>query len=242
MLVTIDLQESIKTELQKKIPSYLIKQRAGGGNRNFNYISGVTCIDKLNTIFNYNWDWKIDNCFVQQSVPNYTKYHKNNNLPPEEQPPVAHVIGTLTVKLRDQDSGELITIQKSAAGSKVVLGKAEDQQHIFKAASTDALKKAASLIGIATDLYRDEDEQGYYDYVSYINNLSGKEREEYDESMRFLNDVMKNNGVSKEELDSFLYDTSNGKYSDIDVVDINALKKFIEQLKGIMSNSNKGEA
>ena len=179
MLTSIKLNDTIKNNLQAKIPNSLVKTRKGARNKDLKYIAGSTCIEMLNSIFNYAWDWKIDNYFIQPSEDLFTKYHKQKGEAPEKQPPVAHVVGTLTVYLKEDSSTDnnLICIKKTATGSKVVLGGADDQQHIFKAASTDALKKAASMLGIGIDLYQDEEAQLYFDDLYAINNLDEDKKE-----------------------------------------------------------------
>lgn len=79
---------------------------------------------------------------------------------------MAHVRGNLTVPIVQED-GTVVMITKSGFGSKTVLGGQADQEHIFKAAATDALKKAASLFGIGAQLYRDEDEQAFFEAINY---------------------------------------------------------------------------
>lgn len=79
----------------------------------------------------------------------------------EPQPPVAHVLLELVIP-------GLGT--RSAWGSKTVLGGASEQESIYKAAATDALKKAASLFGFALELYDDEEEKAMRTYEINIDN------------------------------------------------------------------------
>lgn len=131
--------------IQAPIPEKLIKTRKNG-NIELSYLSGSTIIDMLNKIFNYMWDWKVDKVWTEKNLKFEEKYEH-----------VAHVLGTLTVYVSDGE--KLVPIQKMASGSKVVVGGISQQDSIYKAAGTDALKKAASLFGIGLSLWRDEEEE-----------------------------------------------------------------------------------
>jgi hypothetical protein len=62
------------------------------------------------------------------------------------------------------ENGEIIYISKMAFGSACVTGNQNTQSMSgFKAAQSDALKKAASLFNIALELYRDDAEQAEFE-------------------------------------------------------------------------------
>src|SRR5574344_381771 len=163
MYKQIEFDKSLKDLIAQPLPDSIIKQRPPHGNaKPLRYIEGSTVIDILNNITNYMWDWKIESYWVQESIPKYDKY-KQETIP---QNPVAHVIGTLTMHFVDEN-GNNISISKSGMGSKSIVGGQGEQESIFKAASTDAIKKAASLMGIGAQLYRDSDTQAYFEALSY---------------------------------------------------------------------------
>lgn len=147
------MPKEIKETLYAEIDVTLIKQRQIG-NKEFDYITGAAVIDILNKAFNCMWCWVTDREWIQPSEPFYNK-NKNQT---EVQGPVAHVHGTLTIFFMD-DNGQIQTLTRDAYGSKSIIGRQAEQESIFKSASTDALKKAASTFGIALSLYRDEYEQ-----------------------------------------------------------------------------------
>lgn len=170
-LEALSISKEIKNILVAPIPSSLIQQREGGGKKMLSYLSGNTVIDMLNSTFGYMWNWEITSEWSKDSIPSVNKYvngtfsKDSTKWTLDAQGPVAHVKGVLTVFLK---SGEtILTIKKEGYGSKSILGKQNDQESIFKAAGTDALKKAASLLGIGLELYRNEDEQAYFDQINY---------------------------------------------------------------------------
>ncbi len=137
----------------RPIQKDLIKEREAGRGVKLSYISGETVIRLLNEAFDYLWNWEITNQWVQESISKFNpKYDKE----PQSQAPVAHVSGRLTVFIKEND--QTFSIIKEASGSKSIVGGQSEQESIFKAAGTDALKKAATLLGIGLDLY--EDKQG----------------------------------------------------------------------------------
>lgn len=120
-----ELTTAQKVLLTKKTPERYIQNRPGPGGKMLSYVAVGYVVDQLNELFNHRWDWIIED---QQ-------------------------VGTAEVWVR----GKLIvylskdfTLTKSAfGGSKRKTDIGDD----LKSASSDALKKAASLIGIASDIY-----------------------------------------------------------------------------------------
>lgn len=155
-VIKFDLTKAKQT-LQAKLDPSWIKQRQQGGTT-LSYIGGHTVINLLNKAFNYQWSFEIVSEEVQESLPKpvWEGWGKNRkpkldaqgNQVYEAQPPVAKIKGRLTVP------GLGV---KEQYGSKVIIGGATEQESSFKAASTDALKKCASLFGIGNELYGDEE-------------------------------------------------------------------------------------
>ena len=141
-----------ETVIQRKIPGGLIKQRDAGGGKKLNYISGSTVINLLNEAFGYTWSFEVVNYELIKSEPKFNKY-KNTM---EDQPPYFQVLGRLSVP------GFGI---KEQFGTKILLGGASEQEGAMKSATTDAMKKCATLFGIGIELYEDEVDDGEPDVV-----------------------------------------------------------------------------
>lgn len=147
-----------KQVIEAKLNPQWIKQRQQGGTT-LSYIGGHTVIRLLNKAFNYQWSFEVVSEEVKTSLPKpmFEGWGKNKKavLDPntgsqkmEPQPPVAKVLGRLTVP------GIGV---KEQWGSKVLIGGATEQESAFKSASTDALKKCASLLGIGLELYGEDE-------------------------------------------------------------------------------------
>lgn len=146
---SVDLTESVKV-LERKLDPKLIKQRDAGRGVKLDYIGGHTVIRLLNEAFGYKWSFEIVSDEIVPSQPKVNKYAKAGEAP-EPQPPVVKVKGRLTVP------GVGV---KEQYGSKVLVGGASEQESTFKSASTDALKKCATLLGIGLELYDDDEAEG----------------------------------------------------------------------------------
>lgn len=125
-LVDVMEQLSIPTnpDFVKKLP-----------NKNLYYVSGDYVIQQLNRLFLMQWSFSVINQIYQSSAND-----KHGNT----QNPTVQVLGRLEVPglgYREQ------------WGSSVVKGGADVQESDYKSATTDALKKCASMFGIAMDLY-----------------------------------------------------------------------------------------
>lgn len=162
MLEPVKLGTQVTQVIEENPPKAIIKTRKGAGGKELSYVSGNYVIDVLNRAFGYNWDWTVEKCWIEQFVP-WTKrgYQGAPDEVKEDVGSVAHVLGTLKVRLKDKDTDEEVVVAKSGLGSKSIIGNQAEQESIYKAAMTDAIKKAASLLGIAADLYRDENERNH---------------------------------------------------------------------------------
>lgn len=191
------------------IPDYLIQQRDGGGGKKLSYISGSTVTDILNKAFDYDWDWVVEKEWLEQSQPKFNMYSKvpesqkvmvNGKMGAwEEQPPVAHVRCLLTVRFVDEH-GNLRSITKTGYGSKVVIGGASEQDSIFKAAGTDALKKAASLLGIGLQLYRNEEETYFFNELNYEDPWTDEMLQKYDAERTYIKEFMEKYDLDEESI------------------------------------------
>ena len=128
------LNEAQILRMVQKTPREHIYRRPGKGGQAFDYVTGSYIEKVLNFVFAWNWDFEIvEHGLVEGHI---------------------WVKGRLTV--RGTKPGESISKMqfgraevKYLKGTKTMLDYGND----LKAASTDALKKCASLLGIASDIY-----------------------------------------------------------------------------------------
>jgi hypothetical protein len=129
--------EALRQIATQATPKAEIRVRDGRGGQKLKYTDGAYVIRTLNQAFGWDWDFVADS---EELLMNGDK------------PFEVKVRGTLTVRL----NGQAVTktqygcqpIEMMRDGSKPVsIGDA------YKGAATDAMKKCASLLGIALDLY-----------------------------------------------------------------------------------------
>lgn len=154
--------------LQAPIDPKQIKERDAGFGKKLKYVSGSYVISKLNEAFGYQWSFEVLEKNIIKSEP---KLNKKTNTA-EEQPPYMEVLGRLTVP------GVGI---KEQYGTKVILGGASEQEGVAKAATTDALKKCATMLGIGLELYEDEpvETPQYNNKANYNNYNKGYDNKTY---------------------------------------------------------------
>lgn len=229
LLRKILLDINSRAVLEETIPGQLIQTRKVAGI-DLSYVSGNFVIDALNRAFGYAWSWKIDSYWIQPSEPKKNRDRNSGTETLVAQPPVAHVVGTLTVYLKDEH-GDVIQISKSGAGSKSVLGGSSEQESIFKSASTDALKKAASLFGIGGQLYRDKNEQNYFNSTLGMIHWDQEIKDSLEDDMKWLDKCMDDSGFSSQDIDDIGMNWSAGKYRSLAHMPPYDFKKFINYLK-----------
>ncbi len=143
----IALIEAVDSIITKTTPKNAIFNRKGRGGKFFTYIQSWWLIDQLNLLFDWNWDWVIDDQGIGTGH--------------------VWVRGTLVVR-SITDSGDIRETRKSAYGGQDIkfygsdnpnAGKSIDIGDDLKGASTDAFKKAASYLGIAADIYGPHESQ-----------------------------------------------------------------------------------
>jgi hypothetical protein len=170
-----DVVASIMNEAQYRIlcgrtPKKYIKTRPGKGKKTFSYVPHGYVVGVLNKAFGFNWDVETlpwgDGNYYRYIPPKYgpdrdgkeVKYHNGSYL--------VQVKLTLRImKLReanDPDSGfELVaTIVKTATGEKEELRGMTPGGHV-KSAESDGLKKTATRLGVALDLYWQDADEDY---------------------------------------------------------------------------------
>ena len=123
-------------KMLQRTPREQVYRRKGRGKDTFDYVTGTYCIKWLNFVFGWNWDFEVIE-------------HGTNTKGTQ-----VWALGKLTV--RGNKAGQVIT--KTGFGRSDVKQLREsggdlDYGNDLKAASTDAMKKAASLLGFASDIY-----------------------------------------------------------------------------------------
>lgn len=119
----------------KKTPAKYIKKRPAKGGGEWSFVSGNYVQKCLNLMFGWDWDFEVT----------------DDKITPHQ----VIVKGRLTCRINGR------TIVKTQYGRKdIICRKGTDTPldlgNDLKAAATDALKKCASQIGIAADVYSDE--------------------------------------------------------------------------------------
>src|SRR5215831_14940636 len=126
--------EAFKRVLSQQTPEKEIRTRTGRGGKAMKYTDGAYVIRTLNEAFGWDWDFECDNEEIIMRAG---------------QPFEVKCRGRLTVR----HGGRVIT--KTQYGCQPIEGgdKAPSMGDCYKGAATDALKKCASMLGIALDLY-----------------------------------------------------------------------------------------
>lgn len=121
-------------KIVQRTPSNETYRRKGKGGKDFTYVTGNYIIKCLNFAFGWNWDFEITSHGIEKKQ--------------------IWAMGKLTVKSSDGKQ----TITKTQFGRSDIKFLKDGSGHVdfgndLKAASTDAMKKCASMLGIASDIY-----------------------------------------------------------------------------------------
>ena len=134
------LSEKQVLRMLQRTPAEHQFTRDGKGGREFTYVTGVYIQKVLNYIFGWNWDFEI----VKQELIGTVG------------DPWAQVVTTGKLTVKDKTGN---TVSKMQIGKKdIAYLKQNPKQPVdigndYKASATDALKKCASMLGIASDIY-----------------------------------------------------------------------------------------
>ena len=218
----LQIPKEIQEIICKPIDPALIRYKEVQ-KQSFAYVSGATVCDILNQAFGYNWNWITEKEWVQESVPYYNKWSKaeTEDAKWEAQGPVAHVRGVLTVNFIGDD-GKEYSISKTGYGAQPIVGKQSEQESAFKGADTDALKKAASRLGIAAELYRSEEEQEFFNNNYNPSVWTEAAQEYYSKQIQFLYSKIDSEG--EEAFNNAIHEIDANLYSIGDVTPINIQK------------------
>ena len=117
-----------------KTPETHIYTRPGKGGGQWKFVTGVYVKKVLNSIFGWDWDFEIVSFDVNMAAKQAI-VHGKLTCRANGATVVKHQFGRADIKIRKADGAPL------------------DLGNDLKAASTDALKKCASELGIASDVY-----------------------------------------------------------------------------------------
>lgn len=126
------LNKAQLTFIIQKTPNQFIKTRPGPGGQMMSYVEVGYVINLLNQVFGWDWDFKIQDQQIGKRQ--------------------VWVRGELTVRLKDH------AITKSQFGGADIKANRSTGEPIsvaddLKAAASDCLKKCASMLGIAGDIF-----------------------------------------------------------------------------------------
>lgn len=127
-----------QTILSQRTPQSEIRLRKGKGGRQFRYVDHAYVTRLLNNAFGWAWDFEI----LETELLTWN-----------DKPFEVRCIGRLTVNangariVKTQCGSQAIEFMSDGSGTPVTIGDA------YKGAASDAIKKCASLLGIALDLY-----------------------------------------------------------------------------------------
>lgn len=150
------LNEEQLSIVLKKTPKEVVKTRPGPKGMKLNYVDGAYVIRVLNNAFGYNWDFNV----VDQKDYDYEILRLDKSQNKYLPRPVKEIVIKGRLEVRNKEGMSII---KEQYGSKVWEGGGTPIGDAVKSASTDALKKCASLIGVALDLY--EHDNDYNDII-----------------------------------------------------------------------------
>lgn len=233
-LKPIKIDNKTRRTLSQQLDPNLIKTRTqygGGGKNSLSYISANTCIDLLNAAFGHNWSMRIVDRWMEAGVQH--PFVEKDGKKPVAQGPTAWCIVELSVDFIDED-GNVRTVTKSAFGSQSITGNQSVQStNGYKGAQSDALKKAATLFGIALELYRDPSEANYFiqSNEDLFNIWTDELKEQYANEFDYLNALCDLNGYSLDDLAYWITIITNGKASSINNMAPDYMETLIETLK-----------
>lgn len=234
-LKPLNLDTKTKLNLSESIDPSLLKTRVMG-KEELTYISQNTCIDLLNKAFNYMWSFVIDEQWTEPGVPLIKKENpkwpfteKNTDMSQVkidaegkkyiilEQGPVVWTRGRLRVPMKDDSTGEIVWIEKSACGAQAQVGnQAVQSTNAYKGSMSDCLKKCASLFGIALQLYRDDTEESYFQSIrdelipdTWTEDIIKQYIDQYNK----LTDLLKEYNWSFDDLSYYVSLVTDGQYT-----------------------------
>lgn len=176
--------------LVKKTPARYIKKRKAKGGGTWDFVEGTYVTKMLNLLFGFNWSHEVRDFKI---------------LGPEDGD-MAIVLGRLSVPdgaggfiIKEQFGRAEIKRKRDGVRSPLDIG------NDLKAATTDSLKKCASLIGIASDVYGQDSFDGII-----VDSPEEKENLELNSVLSYLEKIK----GDKASLEAFKQSAAFQKYKD----------------------------
>lgn len=129
------MDENTRTILQAPFRKDQIKQRPGSFGATLSYVEGSSVVERLNLAFNHAWNFEILTIDINSDAGEV----------------LAHVRVSADGIFKEGYGSSQITRQRDS-------GEIVDLGSNIKAACTDGLKKAATLLGVGLNLYQHETE------------------------------------------------------------------------------------
>lgn len=131
------LKKNQLLQVLQRTPEQHVRTRKGKGGQDWDYVTGVYVTKVLNYVFGWNWDFEI----IKQEIV------------------ADQVVTTGKLTVRSPKGDTIIKNQVGRSDIKIMKDgkKYLDIGNDYKASATDALKKCASMLGIASDIYGKEE-------------------------------------------------------------------------------------
>lgn len=210
ILKDITLQEKLALKFPEKSVRVRILMESGGQTKELSYLPGDKIIERLNECFDGKWSFSIQDKIVDVSIGHVA------------------ILGRLEVVLDD------VPVVKEQWGSSVMStfsnGKVINLGNDIKAATTDSLKKCATLLGVGLYLYADDDERG----PNNANYVPPSTPEKEDKTLKLREEVSaENKGATKAQVSSIMKIASDNEI-DISLI----LKKYGVEKVSLMKKSD----
>jgi len=131
--------------LSKPFPAELRRQRKGHEGKMITYVSTVYYIDRLNEVFNHQWNFEL-----LEHITSDTEVYCHGKLTVE--------INGVPVVKEAYGGSEIVYINVYDKETRKVIGRKPQMGDALKASQSDSLKKCCSLLGIGGELYREKNQ------------------------------------------------------------------------------------
>lgn len=174
--VTIHINADMIGKIDEPIDPALVSRRPGGSNTTQAFLKGDIIADQLNSVFGP-LGWSKASRIHTVDDWDETKTVQRNNSPTQVEMHIVQVISdvTLTIKKVTPDGSDTVFIEQGIGYGEVEVGKSRKEAYgmAVKGASTDGLKRCASLLGKAFGMMMAS--SGKQDDIEYAHNNKPQE-------------------------------------------------------------------
>lgn len=202
----VNLSEDVLRHLGEATDRRQVRKDWSGND----YMNIAQVVTRLNLAFNYDWDWETVRFFKEENVM------------------FCH--GRLICRLYDEDGNVHIIKKEAVGGTKIEPKKYSD---VYKSAASYAMKKAASYLNIGLDLSMKEEERMFAIennarvYSAWTQEAKDRHKDGWD----FINALLDNEVISKDDVNSYINTWSNGSYLNLDMIPEVEFDSFVTILK-----------